>query len=524
MRLGRCCIRVFLSNVEPRRSTLRTSPLNPQRVWTLPIDDVSGPLFLRIGRSVTDAINCGRLAPGDSLPSTRALAEQLGVHRKTVVAAYRELAREGWLVTRPAVGTSVSHDLPLVCGAPHGRALLPRAGFDLRARVMPAAGASPRGQLLLLGGLPDIRLLPRVELARAYRRALLSAAGRTLLDYGSPQGEERLRSVLAQMIKQTRGMATTPDLLTIVRGTQQGLYLAARALLEPGDRVAVEAYSHPAARGALQTAGAVLMPVPVDGDGLDVAALEALCTRQRISAVYVTPHHQLPTTVTMSASRRLALLALARRCRLLILEDDYDYEFQYEERPVLPLAYADRDGVVVYFGSLSKVLAPGLRIGFIVSTPDVTQRIADYRAFVDHQGDHVVERAVATLIEDGELERHARRMRLIYRERRDALADALARFLPTLQFKRPGGGMAIWAHAPGIDTDGWASRSLGEGVSFQPASHFAVGRLLLDFVRLGFAASTQAQLVEATKIMARALTAFQSASTLTHTRTGLPDI
>ncbi len=498
--------------------------MNLQRVWTLPIDDASGPLFLRIGTALTDAIKCGRLSAGDSLPSTRTLAGQLGVHRKTVAAAYRALEREGWLVTTPAVGTSVSQEPPLITEVKRSRSALSSAGFDLRARVMPAAGASPRGRLLLLGGLPDIKLLPRIELARAYRRALLSASGRALLDYGSPQGDERLRTVLAQMLRQTRGIASTPELLTIVRGTQQGLYLAARALLEPGDRVAVETYSHPAARGALQTAGAVLMPVPVDSEGLDVAALESLCARQRISAVYVTPHHQLPTTVTMSASRRLALLALARRCRLLILEDDYDYEFQYEGRPVLPLAYADQDGMVVYFGSLSKVMAPGLRIGFIVSTPDVTQRIADYRAFVDHQGDRVVERAVATLIEDGELERHTRRMRLIYRERRDALADALARFLPALQFKRPEGGMAIWARAPGIDTDEWASRSLGEGVSFQSASHFAVGGMPLDFVRLGFAACTQAQLAEAAQGMARALTSLHRTHGSTRTRTGLPDI
>jgi GntR family transcriptional regulator / MocR family aminotransferase len=153
------------------------------------------------------------------------------------------------------------------------------------------------------------------------------------------------------------------------------------------------------------------------------------------------------------------------------------------------------------------VLAPGLRIGFVVSTPDVAQRIADYRAFVDHQGDRVLERAVADWIEGGELERHARRMRRVYRARRDALTDALARFLPALQFTAPGGGMAIWAQAPGIDTDAWARHALREDVSFQPASHFACGRVPLDFVRLGFAACTEAQLVEAAQCMAKALPA-----------------
>jgi GntR family transcriptional regulator / MocR family aminotransferase len=477
------------------------------RHWTVQLEEGPAPLFLRIGKSVTDAIKRGRLVAGDALPSTRALAEQLGVHRKTVVAAYRELEREGWLATTPAVGTRVSYDLPVIDAPARSRAARLRAGFDLPARTMPLPGASPRGRLLLLGGLPETKLLPRAELARAYRRALLGATGRELLDYGSPQGDERLRGAVSLMLRQTRGVAAAPEALNIVRGTQQGLYLAARSLLEPGDRVAIEAYSHPSARGALQIAGALLEPVPVDEAGLDVDALDALCGRQRIKAVYVTPHHQLPTTVTMTAARRLALLALARRRRLLVLEDDYDYEFQYEGRPVLPLAYSDRDGVVVYFGSLSKVLAPGLRIGFVASTAEVAQRIAAYRAFVDHQGDRVVERAVAELIEGGELERHARRVRRVYRARRDALADALRRHLPALQFTLPNGGMAIWARAPGIDADAWTRRALREQVSFQAASHFACGRLPLDFVRLGFAACTEPQLAQAVQCMARALPA-----------------
>jgi GntR family transcriptional regulator/MocR family aminotransferase len=253
-----------------------------------------------------------------------------------------------------------------------------------------------------------------------------------------------------------------------------------------------------------QLAGVEVVPIPVDSEGLDVTALEAVCATRQVNAVYLTPHHQLPTTVTLSAPRRLRLLELARQRGMLILEDDYDHEFQYEGSPVLPLAHSDRFGVVVYFGTLSKILAPGLRLGFVASTPEVAERIASYRAYVDQQGDHIVERAVAELIEDGELERHVRRARRLYRSRRDALAEALTRHVPDLVFTAPNGGLAIWAQAPGVDVDAWVQHALAAGVSFQAASHFLLGAAPRDFARLGFAACDEAQLVEAARRLGKA--------------------
>ncbi|WP_437544588.1 PLP-dependent aminotransferase family protein [Sorangium sp. So ce367] len=464
-----------------------------------------GPLFLQIARAIVEDIERGRLRPGERLPSSRKLAIQLGVHRKTVIAAFLELARQGWITSAPASGTYVSSDLPAKLPPFRRRALADRAGFDLPGRPLPAPSSTPRAGLLLLGGVPELGFVPRLELCRAYRRALLGAGARALMDYGDPRGEPRLRRAVVESLTRARGVRASVESVNIVRGSQQGLYLAARALLEPGDCVAIEAYSHPAARGALELSGVELVPVPLDGEGLDVAALEALCAARRIKAVYTTPHHQLPTTVTLTAPRRVRLLELARRRRLLVLEDDYDHEFRYEGRPVLPLSSADRHGVVVYLGTLSKILAPGLRLGFVVSTPDVAERIAAYRAFVDHQGDHAIERAVAELLEDGEIDRHTQRVRRAYRARRDALCEALARHLPGLEFDPPSGGMALWARAPGVDIDAWARRAHAAGVSFQPASHFALGRWPLDFARFGFAACDEAQLADAARRLAQTL-------------------
>ncbi len=462
-----------------------------------------GPLSLQIARAIAEEIERGRLKPGERLPSTRKLAAQLGLHRKTVIAGFLELSRQGLITTEPAKGTFVSMDLPVRTGASGRQAMAGAAGFPLPPLALPGRGATPRSELLLLGGIPELSFVPRAELSRAYRRALVGRGARRLLDYGDPRGELRLRETVVEMLTRSRGVRATPESINIVRGTQQGLYLAVRTLLEPGDCVAIEAYNHPAFRGVFQLVGMELVPIPVDGDGLDVAALEALCSTRRVKAVYITPHHQLPTTVTLSADRRLRLLELARRRGLLILEDDYDHEFQYDGPPVLPLAHSDPWGVVVYFGTMSKILAPGLRLGFIASTPEVAERIAGYRVFVDQQGDHVLERAVAELIEDGELERHVRRARRLYRSRRDTLAEALTRHVPDVVFKVPPGGMAIWAQAPGADVDAWARRALAAGVSFQPASHFALGAAPLDLGRFGFAACDEDQLVEAARRLGR---------------------
>jgi GntR family transcriptional regulator/MocR family aminotransferase len=463
-----------------------------------------GPVFLQIARTIADDIQRGRLQAGEWLPSTRKLAAQLGVHRKTVTAGYLELEREGWITSEPARGSYVSRALPARMRAPRRTAPPERAGFDLPPVLVPDVSPVARraGMLLLLGGVPDLRLLPQAELTRAYRRVLRAAAGRRLLDYCDPQGDPRLRSAIAELLVRTRGIRATADVIAVVRGSQQGLYLAARALLQPGDRVAVESLGHPTAWGALRVAGLRLEPVPIDGEGLDVAALETLCARRRIKAVYLTPHHQLPTTVTLTAARRVRLIELARRQRMVVLEDDYDHEFQYEGRPVLPLASADRHGVVVYLGTLSKVLAPGLRLGFLAATPDVVRRIASYRVLVDQQGDHVVERAVADLLEDGEIERHTRRARRAYRARRDALCEALQRHLPELEYTPPHGGMAVWARAPGRDVDAWVQRAHDAGVAFQPASRFTFDGKPRELARIGFAACDERELTEAARRLA----------------------
>lgn len=524
-------------------------------------------LFVRIADAIAGDIRRGALRAGDRLPSTRALARDLEVNRNTVVAAFDELIAQGWLATEGARGTRVSADLPPltpldapaeggarpdVAGVrraektsrtslPSLRAVHPKGtrekgppravqpadtgergrssrrathasdkrvasvhaspGFALRdvAIATTPFGTEPTEYHASIG-VPDTRLVPHALLARAYRRALLARGGKANLDYGSPYGTTRLREAIAVYLR-GRGLSVGTDNVMITRGSQMAIDLAARAVLRTGEVAAVEELGYQPAWRALEEAGAKLVGVPVDASGLVVDDIP-----KKARVLYTTPHHQYPTTVLMSSARRMALLTHARANGMAIIEDDYDHEFHFEGRPVPPLAAMDPSNVI-YVGTLSKILAPGLRLGFVAAHANVIERLARLRLVVDRQGDHVLESAVAELVEDGAIARHARKMRRVYLERRDVLAMALRRELgDALTFDVPVGGMSMWARvAKGIDIDRWKQRAFEEGVAVAFARDFAQDRRARPFVRLGFAHLAPRELVEVTRRLRRAL-------------------
>jgi GntR family transcriptional regulator/MocR family aminotransferase len=363
----------------------------------------------------------------------------------------------------------------------------------------------PPGTLNLSSGAPDVRLVPARAIGRAYRR-VLARRGADLLAYGDPEGHPALRAALASMLASTRGLAVSADDVLVTRGSQMALTLTARALLRPGDVVAVEQFGYRPAWEAFRAAGATVVPVPIDRDGVDVEALKKLASRTTLRALYVTPHHQYPTTVTLKAARRLALLALARARRIAIIEDDYDHEFHYDGRPVLPLASADRTGLVVYIGTLSKILAPGLRVGYIAAPAPVLRSVAAIRSLLDIQGDLATEAAVASLIEDGELQRHIARVRRVYDTRRAILADSLRRvFGDSIEFTLAPGGMALWVRLlMSVDVEAWARRSVQHGVSWYTGRRYAFDGRPQPFARFSFAWLNERELPEAVKRMAAA--------------------
>jgi len=470
------------------------------------------PLFKQIARAIAADISGDRLRPGDALPGTRTLARSLGVQRLTVTSAFEELAAEGWIVTRPARGAFVSSALPDVrprrfSPAVSQRSRVPeRVAFDVpRAPPGEMPYRVPPGALFFAPNRPDVRLIPHDLIGRAYGR-VIRRSGNVLLAYGRPQGHERLRIAIAAMLSATRGVAATADDVCVTRGSQMAIALLARALLRPGDVIAAEELTHRPAIEAFRQQGAKVVPIPLDEQGLQVERLERVARSGRVRAVYVTPHHQFPTTVTLSAGRRLELLDLARTHRFAVIEEDYDHEFHYDGRPVLPLASADRWGVVAYVGTLSKVLAPGLRIGYIAAPRPLLTSVVAHRLHVDVQGDRVLEYALAELIEQGEVQRHIRKTRREYAARRDILVDALRRSLDgVLNFRVPAGGIALWAEAAeGIDIDAWAERARAGGAVIATAAMFALNGKPRPFARLGFAALDRHELVEGVRRIAAA--------------------
>jgi GntR family transcriptional regulator / MocR family aminotransferase len=475
--------------------------------WIFPISleaTACEPVYLQITRAISSDIQRGRLGPGDALPGSRTLARTLGVHRNTVLAAFRELQAEGWIQALQR-STRVADELP---HAPTKAqvALRGRLGFPLEAPPPPALPglSGPPGTLVFGTGLPDLRLVPIAQLGRAFSHALRT---RPLLDYGDPQGEARLRTALARLLSRVRGLAVKAAQLMVVGGSQMALDLVARTLLRPGDRVAVEDPGYAPAWATLRMAGAELVPIPVDAEGLRVETLAALLAEQPIRALYCTPHHQFPTTATLSPPRRLALLELARDHQLAVLEDDYDFEFPFDGSPVLPLARADQAGVVVYMGGLSKIVAPGLRLGFVAGPQALVEALALRRYSADRQGNQILERAMAELLEDGLLQRHVRKMHRIYQARRDALALALEEHLKgVVSFEVPAGGMSLWLQVdPSLDVEAWAGRAERQGVIFYPGHHFDFLGRPLPNLRLGFSTLNEAELQEAARRMKAAL-------------------
>ena len=470
------------------------------------------PVYLQIARQMINAIQRGVLNKGVKLPGTRSLAEILDVHRKTVVAAYNELDAQGWIEMLPNKGTFVTDKSPVLkagslpFNAENLVSYPKKTGFSFEQSMLLDRPVSVSGTgLEFTDGLPDVRLAPMDKLAKAYSSVLKRSNNRKYLNYAHVEGNTYFRDKLAIYLNNTRGLHITKENIITTRGIQMGIYLASMLLIRKGDLVIVGNLSYYTANMIFQQAGANIISVPVDDQGISVDAVRKLCLTKSIRMLYITPHHHYPTTVTLSAGRRVELLNLSVQYGFIILEDDHDYDFHYNSSPVLPLASADSAGMVVYVGSFCKALAPGLRCGYIVAPQNLISELGKFRRIIDRQSDLMMEQALAELLDEGEIQPHIKKAQKVYHHRRDLLSTLLTEHLSEyLAFTSPPGGLAIWTEwQKDINLMRISKACLKKDLLLPQTLLFQTGQL--SAMRLGFGNLNEQELSEAVGIMKEVL-------------------
>ncbi|MER7008454.1 PLP-dependent aminotransferase family protein [Dactylosporangium sp. NPDC000555] len=456
-------------------------------------------------RQLREAIVDGRLRSGDRLPPTRTLAEDVGVARATVTAAYERLVAEGLADGRVGAGTFVAA----------GVRALQALNSEAPAAPMPVAGplalsvVKPRPlpsevRYDLRHGRPDPALFP----LREWRALHVSEVSRTdlLRTAHDLAGEPALRAAVARHLGRSRGIAATAEDVVITRGTQQALDLLARTLLRPADVVAIESPAYIDAFAAFEGVRARLTGVPVDRDGLVVDRMPS-----RAALVYCTPAHQSPLGPVMSLTRRAALLAWARTAGAWVVEDDYDTEYRYDHRALDPMRTLDREGRVLYVGSVSKTLSPRLRVGWLLAPAAVRAAVLQVKEFLDPFGERATQRAMARFIDDGRLAVHVRRTGAVYAARREVLLEAVARELPTFDVIPGAAGLHITltCDREPIDLDELVTRCARRGVLLRTVREASVSTstpapgTVSDGIILGFGTIEERDIPAATAEVAR---------------------
>lgn len=469
------------------------------------------PIYQQIIERFIYLIQSGTLKKGQKIMSSRKLSELLDLHRKTITIAYEELILQGWLETKQSSGTFVASNLPEIKSEKliDNPVVLPqKAGFSFEPKpILQREVVKASDKLHLDDGFPDPRLAPLLDLSRAYRSNLIHGNSYVKLGYGDTKGSVWLRQELAKYLNGSRGLKITADNILIVRGTMMAMYLLTTAFVKRGDNVVLGEKTWSSAKINFQHAGATILTIPTDENGIMVDALEEICQKQTVRLIYITSHHDYPTTVTLKADRRIKLLNLAQKYRFIVFEDDYDYDFHYQSKPLLPLASADDAGVVLYSGSFTKSISPAFRVGYLVAPEEVVEHLSNYRRIIDRQGDLMLENSIAELLQEGIIQKHLRKSLREYRERRDFFCELLSQKLKNeVSFQIPEGGMSVWTKFDNsIDLVKTAENALKNGLYFSNGLQHDLPDNHINSTRLGFASSTVEELEKCVEILKKSL-------------------
>jgi GntR family transcriptional regulator / MocR family aminotransferase len=471
-------------------------------------------LYRQLYDQLREAILSGQLAPGTRLPSSRELADELEIARNTVMNAFDQLHSESYVERRVGDGTYVSRQLPddLLLAK---RERLVRQGSKRNGPSLSRWGAAVASMSISPGNYrgkprpfrtstPALDAFPYKLWGRLLARCW-GNSGEELLPYGDSAGYLPLRKAIASYLSTTRGVRCVPEQLIVTSGSQHALEILSKVLLNPGDVAWIEDPGFLGARAAFLAVGASLIPVPVDGEGINVVAGIERHARPRL--IYVTPSHQYPLGSTLPLSRRLALLEVSSKTGAWIVEDDYDSEFRYVGRPLAAMQGLDSEQRVIYVGTLSKVLFPSLRIGYIIAPPDLFDAFVNTRSLSGHQSPTLEQAVLADFINEGHFARHVRRMRAIYATRQKALVKAGRRELSGLLDLQPSeSGMHLMGWLPeGIDDRLAANAAAAGGVEVTPLSAYSIEPQQRGALRLGYTGYTPRELWHGTRSLAKVL-------------------
>lgn len=447
-------------------------------------------VYMQIADEIIKSIKNEVIKSGETLPSTRQIAEILGVNRNTVIRTFDILLSEGWLISEERKRIYVSDNLKITKST--NKKEIPQDRTEIF-----------RNDLIFFDdGLPDTTCTPMEELARAYRRIFSRKVRWQIMNIASELGDEKFRETISKMLNSNRGMQTSVSELCITRGSQMALYLTAHCLLGKGDNILIENPGYRPAWEAFRSTGATLIPIPVDENGINVDIITDILHKKTVKAIYLTPHHQYPTTVTLSLARRLQLIELSNRYNFTIIEDDYDNEFHFGQRPIMPISAHEETNNYVYIGTLSKLIAPAVRIGYVVSSPDFVSKVGKLRKIIDMQGDTIMEQSILDLMTSGDMRRHQKRMLNYYRSKRDFFSNLIDNYLKDkVTYQVPDGGLAFWLN-PIKTTDLFQLKKIVNTklISFYTPDRFSYNDDIIG-LRLGYASLSEANLEKGMQIL-----------------------
>ncbi len=411
------------------------------------------PVYIQVAQQIINAIQRGYLSKGIKLPGTRVLSQLLSIHRNTAVAIYEELASQGWVDIIANRGTFVlvpeqtTAKIKATSQHIHQAYTYPKvAGFPFQKSFhLASTEQETTAKFIINDGNPDLRLHPVYQFSRWYsaamkRKPLINKWNRT-----SVTSPSVFKTQLCNYLNVTRGFHINSNNLISTRSTEMSLYIVSQLLIKQNDVVLVGQLSHYASNTIFQEAGATIKTIPIDDDGLDVDYIKKHFIKNSIRCVYVCAHRHYPTTKTLSAERRLQLLELAKTYGFAIIEDDYDYDFQFEGSAMLPMASADANGMVIYLGKLGQSLFPSFQTGFVVAPENLISEANNYLKLLDEQGDLIQEQMLSELISEGEIYRLLKKNIVTYKKRRDCLCKHLKHYFDgIIIFDKPAGGLAIW--------------------------------------------------------------------------------